>query len=150
MSWPVYPEERERWGCVGCTAGLESCRKCCPHRDLIPSPSSLWQVAIPTALCPLSGYVDSEWHRVKRKKNQQDATSISTCFGHQYVHLQEDKTVHYRIWCSALVVPTHSSHSSQPNSTQPQPAQPVQNTNCGSTQSCSPEDGHNGAWNMLT
>ena len=31
-------------------------------------------------------------------------TSISTCFGHHYVHHQENKTVYYRVWCSALVV----------------------------------------------
>jgi hypothetical protein len=31
-------------------------------------------------------------------------TSISTCFGYHYAHLQENKTVYYRIWCSALVV----------------------------------------------
>jgi len=30
--------------------------------------------------------------------------SISTCFGQHYAHLQENKTAHYRIWCSALVV----------------------------------------------
>jgi len=30
--------------------------------------------------------------------------SISTCFGHHYVHLQENKTVYYLLWCSALVV----------------------------------------------
>ena len=35
----------------------------------------------------------------------------------------------------------------EPNSTQPQPAQPVQNTICSYTQSCSPEDGHNDARN---
>jgi len=27
-----------------------------------------------------------------------------TCFGHQHAHHQENKTVYYRIWCSALVV----------------------------------------------
>ena len=32
----------------------------------------------------------------------------------------------------------HSAHSLQSSSTQPQPAQPVQNTICGSAQSCSP------------
>ena len=30
--------------------------------------------------------------------------SMSICFGHHYVHLRENKTVCYRIWCSALVV----------------------------------------------
>ena len=29
---------------------------------------------------------------------------ISTCFGHHYAHHQENKSVHCRIWCSALVV----------------------------------------------
>jgi len=36
-----------------------------------------------------------------------------------------------------------------PISTQSQPAQPVQNTTCSSTRSCSPDDGHNDARNML-
>ena len=34
--------------------------------------------------------------------------------------------------------------------TVPSPPVTVQKTICGSTQSCSPEDGHNGARNMLT
>ena len=38
----------------------------------------------------------------------------------------------------------HSAHSSRSNSTQP-----VQKTICGSKQTCSPEDGHNDAQNML-
>jgi len=33
--------------------------------------------------------------------------------------------------------------------TVPQPAQPVQNTTCNNTRSCSPDDGHNNARNML-
>jgi len=51
--------------------------------------------------------------------------------------------------CPSSGEPSHSAHSSRPNSTQPQPAQPVQNTIRSYTQSCSPEDGHNDAWNML-
>ena len=43
----------------------------------------------------------------------------------------------------------HSAHSLRPISTQPQPSQPVQNTICGSAHSCSPDDGHNDARNML-
>ena len=43
----------------------------------------------------------------------------------------------------------HSAHSSRPSSTQPQPSLPVQNTICGSAHSCSPDDGHNDARNML-
>jgi len=43
----------------------------------------------------------------------------------------------------------HCAHSTQPNSTQPQTAQPVQNTICSYKQSFSPEDGHNDARNML-
>ena len=46
--------------------------------------------------------------RVKRERNQQDATNlmfiISTCFGYHYAHHQENKSVHCRIWCSVLVV----------------------------------------------
>jgi len=41
------------------------------------------------------------------------------------------------------------AHRSQPNFTQPQQAQLMQNTICSYTQSCSPEDGHNDARNML-
>ena len=43
----------------------------------------------------------------------------------------------------------HSAHSSRPSSTQPQPSQPVQNTIRRSAHSCSPDDGHNDARNML-
>ena len=43
----------------------------------------------------------------------------------------------------------HSEHSSRASCTQPQPSQPVQNTICGSAHSCSPDDGHNDARNML-
>ena len=45
---------------------------------------------------------------VEREKNQQDptigcllSTSVSTCFGHHYAHLQENKTVCYCIRCTA-------------------------------------------------
>ena len=44
----------------------------------------------------------------------------------------------------------HSAHSLRPSSTQPQPSLTVQNTICGSAHSCSPDDGHNDARNMLT
>ena len=111
--------------------------------------------------------------------NQSDVcyqTSISTCFRHHYAHHQENKTVYCSIWCSALVVlavvvwscilscvhcvkvtvqnsnlhTVHTAHDADPhNYSQPQPAQPVQNTICGSTRSCSPDDGHNDARNML-
>jgi len=44
-----------------------------------------------------------------RKRNQQDATNLMfiikrLCFGHHYVHHQENKSVHCCIWCYALVV----------------------------------------------
>jgi len=35
---------------VGPRTSLEGCGIYCPHRDLIPGPSSLWQVTIPTEL----------------------------------------------------------------------------------------------------
>ena len=93
-----------------------------------------------------------------------------TCFGHHYAHHQENNTVYCCLWCSALVVlavvvwswvvrclhcvkvtvrlPSHSANIVRPSSTQPQPAQPVQNTICSSTRSSSPDDGHNDARNM--
>jgi len=44
-------------------------------------------------------------------ENQQDATircllltSVSTCFGHHYAHLQENKGPSYGIWCVVLVL----------------------------------------------
>ena len=84
--------------------------------------------------------------------------------------------MYYRVWCSALVVlsvvgsgcvelrhelfalcqgycsthTVHTAHNAAPhNYSQPQPAQPMQNTICSSTVSCSPDDGHNDARNML-
>jgi len=85
-------------------------------------------------------------HRERKVKrgNQQDATnsmfiiklSVSTCFGHHYVHHQENKTVSPCMRCSAwvcrLCVYT-----------------PRQNTACSGTRSYSPDDGHNDDRNML-
>jgi len=111
--------------------------------------------------------------RVKREQptrcNKSDIyyqTSISTCFAHHYAHLQEKKTVSCCMWFSALVVlvvvvwscvvscvhlhTVHTAHDTAPhNHTKPQPTQTVQNTTCGSTRSCSPDDGHNDVRNML-
>jgi len=46
-----------------------------------------------------------------RREDQQDATircllltSVSTCFGHHYAHLQENKRPCYCIWCVVLVL----------------------------------------------
>ena len=82
-----------------------------------------------------------------KRQNQQDATnslfiiklSVSTCFGHHYAHHQENKTVSYRMLCSArlcrlwLVVVLWSCA--------------VSCVHCESY--CSPDDGHNDARNML-
>jgi len=86
-------------------------------------------------------------------------------FRAHYAHNPENKTVYYRIWCSALVVwswdancvlcvkvdqrLSHSAHRSCSSSTQPQSAQSVQNTICSSTRSCVPDEGHNDARNMM-
>jgi len=102
------------------------------------------------------------------RSNESDVyyqTSISTCFGHHYAHHQENKTVYYCIWCSALVVLVMVVWSwvvrcvhcvkvtvrtvTFTQFTQPQTAQPVQNTIRSNTRSCSPDDGHNDARNML-
>ena len=57
----------------------------------------------------------------------------------------------YWVWLCEAGPSSTQPHPAQaePSSTQPQPAQPVQNTICGSTQSCSPDNGHNDARNML-
>ena len=58
--------------------------------------------------------------------------------------------VHCESYCSTVSNNNfHSADSSRPSSIQPQLSQPVQNTICGSAQSCSPDDGHNDARNML-
>jgi len=44
---------------------------------------------------------------------------------------------------------SHSAHILRPCSTQPHPVQPVQNTIGSNTRSCSPDDGHNDARNIL-
>jgi len=56
--------------------------------------------------------------------------------------------LHWLCWLWSCGVGTQAVCSLFPNSTQPQPAQPVQNIICGSTRSCSPDDGYNGARNM--
>jgi len=47
----------------------------------------------------------------EERENQQDATikcllstSVSTCFGHHYARLQENKDCCYCMWCAALVL----------------------------------------------
>ena len=42
-----------------------------------------------------------------------------------------------------------SAHGLRPSSTQPQPAQPLRNTIYSNARSCSPDDGHDDARNML-
>ena len=56
-------------------------------------------------------YVRNNIAICEERKKQEDATigcllstSVSTCFGHYYVHLQENKDLRYCIWCSALVL----------------------------------------------
>jgi len=67
-------------------------------------------------------------------------TSISTCFGHHYAHLQENKTVYYRIWCCALVVMAVVGCG----------CVELRRELCALCESyCSPEDVHNDARNML-
>ena len=57
--------------------------------------------------------------------------------------------LHWLCWLVVWSWVVHSAHSLWHSSTQPQPAQPVQNTICRNTWSCSPADGHNDARNML-
>ena len=55
--------------------------------------------------------------------------------------------VHFAI--SQCHVHLHSAHSSPSSYTQPQSAQQVQDTTCGTAHACSPGDGHNDVRNML-
>jgi len=53
---------------------------------------------------------------------------------------------------SDIIMPIikRTAHDAAPhNHSQPQPAQPLQNTICGNIRSCPPDDGHNDARNML-
>ena len=66
---------------------------------------------------------------------------------HNHSHHNHRSCVHCECYCSNSIF--HNAHSPRPSSTQPQTAQPVQNTICGSAHSCSPDDGHNDVRNML-
>ena len=65
--------------------------------------------------------------------------NISTCFGHHYAHLQENKT-YYCMWCAALVLLDVVGSIQQNQRSTPRAVTHM---------SCSPEDGHNDARNML-
>ena len=73
-------------------------------------------------------------HKVKRE-NQQDATNS------MFIIKQLSNSNFHTV---------HTAHDAAPQDhSQPQPTQPVQNTICSSTRSCSPDDRHNDARNML-
>ena len=53
----------------------------------------------------------ASWAKCEERENQQDATircslstSVSTCFGHHYAHLQDNRDRVLCIWCTALVL----------------------------------------------
>ena len=78
-----------------------------------------------------TGYVQQQ--SVKRQKKQDAtircllSTSVSTCFGHHYAHLQENKGP---VTAFALL----ASYNAAPHSRyQPHPAEPVQYTTCSKT-----------------
>jgi len=88
--------------------------------------------------------------KVWREKNQQDATirccllltSVSTCFGHHYAHIQENKcpvtasgVLFWLCWMWLVAVVRRclvlASYNASPhNRHQPQPAEPEQYTKC--------------------
>ena len=115
--------------------------------------------------------------RVKRERNQQDATNLIFIIKLRSQHVSgivmpfirriipcpaAFGVLHWlcRLWLAVVVwsyvlscvhsVKLHTAHDTAPNNhSQPQPAQPVQNTACSSTRSCCPDDGHNDARNMF-
>jgi len=109
----------------------------------------------------------------RERKSQQDATircllstSLSTCFGHHYAHLQEnkDRVTAYSVllwfcwmWLVAVVgrCVVACEQCSHPTTQRPTTATNHIQENQRSTTYVvthglwSPEDGHNDAWNML-
>ena len=122
---------------------------------------SLWMIKSSLCSCDRASWTNCG---VREKTNKMQHmlifNNISTCFGHHYAHLQENKT-YYCMWCAALVLldvvgsgcsvtfTVLAPYKAAPhNRYQPHPAEPAQHTTCSNT-SCSPEDGHNDARNML-
>jgi len=70
--------------------------------SLCPSSAEQDNVLLHVVFC--TGCAGCGCVELGRKLCEYYQTSISTCFGHHYAHHQENKTVHYCIWCSALVV----------------------------------------------
>ena len=70
--------------------------------SLCPSSGEQDRVLLRMAFC--TGCAGCGCVQMGRKLCVYYQTSISTCFGHHYAHHQENKTVYYYIWCSALVV----------------------------------------------
>ena len=81
--------------------------------------------------------------------------SVSTCFGHHYAHLQEnkDRVLLHVVYCAVCVV--GCEQCSHPTTQRPTTATNHIQQNQRSTPHavthglCSPEDGHNDARNML-
>ena len=98
-------------------------------------------------------------------------TAVSTCFGHHYAHLQENKgpvtafgVLFWFCWMWLVAVDgrclagcelnrnLHSAHILQDSAPQPLPTTSSRTRTTHQMQQqglCSPEDGHNGARNML-
>ena len=66
---------------------------------------------------------------------------------------EQDRVLLHMVFCTGCAgcgcVELGRKHSLRPSATKPQPAQPVQNTICSNKRSCSPDDEHNDARNML-
>jgi len=87
-----------------------------------------------TSLCPSSGEQDRLLPHM---------VFCTGCAGCGCVELRRELCALCESNCYAallLLFDFRTVHSLRPGSTKPQP---VQNTICGSTQSCSPDDGHN-------
>jgi len=94
-----------------------------------------------TLLCPSSGEQDRVLlHMV----------FCTGCTGCGCVELRRELCALCEGYCSTHLHTVHTAHGAAPhNHSQPQPAQPVQNTICSNIRSCSPDDGHNDAQIML-
>ena len=134
---------------------------------------SIWDKIKQATFSPLAlGSCDrASWAKCEeREKNQQDATigcllstSVSTCFGHHYAHLQENKDRVLLIQCTALVLldvvgsGCEALRCKMRASTMQRPTTAINHIQQNQRSTpyavphglCSPEDGHNDARYML-
>ena len=114
-----------------CDRGTRECFKMLSDKHIRP-------------LGPVTVHHEQSVKRERERKNQQDATircllltSVSTCFGHHYVHLQENKgpvtAFGVLLWFCMMWAVLTSYKAAPHNRYQPHPTKPEQYTKCSNT-----------------